>query len=94
MQEAPEGIVSYDILELKSLSSVHSFGRRWRDKYRKLDVLVNNAGIMNTPFELSEDGFEAQFQVNHLAHFLLTHYLLPSLKVCMCYLGIMMCVFI
>ncbi len=49
-------------------------------RYKKLDVLVNNAGVYMRHRELTEDGFETTFQVNHLAHFLLTHLLLDLLK--------------
>ena len=49
---------------------------------RPLHVLVNNAGTMNTSRKLTIDGFEEMFAVNHLAHFLLTHLLLPRLQAC------------
>jgi NAD(P)-dependent dehydrogenase (short-subunit alcohol dehydrogenase family) len=45
-----------------------------------LNVLINNAGIMATPFGTTEQGWEQQFGVNHLGHFLLTSLLVPRLK--------------
>ena len=45
-----------------------------------IDLLINNAGVMNTPQGVTEDGFELQFGVNHIGHFALTLGLLPALK--------------
>lgn len=69
--------VQYTLMECKSLKSVASCAKLYIEKGLPLHLLINNAGIMNTPFEMTEDGIEAQFQVNHLSHFLFTHYLLP-----------------
>ncbi|MCD4769648.1 MAG: SDR family NAD(P)-dependent oxidoreductase, partial [Bacteroidales bacterium] len=55
------------------------FAGEFRSKYDTLDVLVNNAGVMATPFKLTNDGFEMQFGTNHLGHFLLTGLLLSTL---------------
>lgn len=52
----------------------------FESKYNRLDILLNNAGIMMNPFELTKDGHENQFQSNHLGHYLLTMLLLPLLK--------------
>jgi NAD(P)-dependent dehydrogenase (short-subunit alcohol dehydrogenase family) len=64
-------------LDLASLSSVHAFVERLRDE--RLDLLVNNAGVMAPPRRLTADGFESQFGTNHLGHFTLTGLLLPKL---------------
>merc|ERR1712113_940856 len=63
-----------------SLDSVREFAKEFRSKYDRLDVLYLNAGIMNAPKGKSKDGFEMQFAVNHLAHFLLTELLLDVLQ--------------
>ncbi|XP_029451821.1 retinol dehydrogenase 14 [Rhinatrema bivittatum] len=67
-------------LDLASLSSVRSFCREVLQQEPRLDVLINNAGIFQCPYMKTEDGFEMQFGVNHLGHFLLTHLLLGLLK--------------
>jgi NAD(P)-dependent dehydrogenase (short-subunit alcohol dehydrogenase family) len=66
-------------LDLASLKSVHSFADEFKAKYDRLDVLLNNAGIMMVPYGTTEDGFELQFGTNHLGHFALTGLLLDLL---------------
>ncbi|XP_055382289.1 dehydrogenase/reductase SDR family member on chromosome X [Condylostylus longicornis] len=67
-------------LDVASLSSVKEFAKKIQDNYEKIDLLINNAGIMCAPYKLTEDGYESHFAVNFLGHFLLTHLLLPKLK--------------
>ncbi|XP_035598296.1 retinol dehydrogenase 14a [Oncorhynchus keta] len=67
-------------LDLASLKSVHSFCEDIIKEEPRIDVLINNAGIYQCPYTRTEDGFEMQFGVNHLGHFLLTHLLLDLLK--------------
>ena len=67
-------------LDLASLTSVHHFAEAFLTKYDHLDGLVNNAGVMHTPEGRTEDGFETQFGINYLGHFLLTELLLDALK--------------
>lgn len=67
-------------LDLASLASVRRFAEAVDAGHDRLDALVNNAGIMATPFRTTEDGFESQFGVNHLGHFLLTELLLDLLR--------------
>ncbi|XP_024603585.1 retinol dehydrogenase 14 [Neophocaena asiaeorientalis asiaeorientalis] len=67
-------------LDLASLRSVRSFCQEVLQEEPRLDVLINNAGIFQCPYMKTEDGFEMQFGVNHLGHFLLTNLLLGLLK--------------
>lgn len=66
-------------LDLQDLSSVEGFATEFGTHCRRLDVLLNNAGIMNTPYRLTQDGFESQMGTNHLGHFALTGRLLDVL---------------
>ncbi|XP_062851767.1 retinol dehydrogenase 14a isoform X2 [Trichomycterus rosablanca] len=68
------------VLDLSCLTSIRSFCSLINQEEPKLDVLINNAGIYQCPYTKTEDGFEMQFGVNHLGHFLLTHLLLDLLK--------------
>ncbi|XP_051948933.1 retinol dehydrogenase 12-like [Xyrauchen texanus] len=67
-------------LDLASLFSVRQFAQEYTATEDRLDILINNAGIMMCPKSLTKDGYETQFAVNHLAHFLLTVLLLDMLK--------------
>jgi NAD(P)-dependent dehydrogenase (short-subunit alcohol dehydrogenase family) len=77
--EVPGASVEIMALDLASLASVRQFATAFKTKHDRLDLLVNNAGIMMVPYSETEDGFESQFGVNHLAHFALTGLLLEPL---------------
>ena len=70
--EMPDLKAEIMLLDLASQRSVQQFAADFKAKYDRLDVLVNNAGIMMVPYQLTEDGFESQMATNHLGHFALT----------------------
>jgi NAD(P)-dependent dehydrogenase (short-subunit alcohol dehydrogenase family) len=74
------GTVEVAELDLASLGSVRRFAKGVLERHPRLDGLVNNAGVMNTPKGVTRDGFETQFGVNHLGHFFLTELLLKRLR--------------
>jgi NAD(P)-dependent dehydrogenase (short-subunit alcohol dehydrogenase family) len=77
--ETPNAAVETVELELDSLASVRRAGAEINDSFARVDVLINNAGVMFTPFQRTRDGFELQLGVNHLGHFELTRALIPLL---------------
>lgn len=78
--EHPKAKVHCMALDLSDLKSVRAFARAFAAKFEKLDLLINNAGIMMPPYALSVDGFESQLAANYLGHFALTGQLLPLLS--------------
>uniref|UniRef100_A0A0D6QTG0 Uncharacterized protein n=1 Tax=Araucaria cunninghamii TaxID=56994 RepID=A0A0D6QTG0_ARACU len=76
------GNAKVDVLELdlSSISSVRNFASNFKSLNLPLNILINNAGIMQCPFQLSQDGTELQFATNHIGHFLLTSLLLETMK--------------
>jgi len=66
--------------DFSSLNAIRKMVVDLKQKYDRLDVLINNAGVFMKTRELSHDGYEMTFAVNHLAHFFLTHLCLPLLK--------------
>jgi NAD(P)-dependent dehydrogenase (short-subunit alcohol dehydrogenase family) len=67
-------------LDLASLTSIRAFAETVQKKFTRLDILINNAGIMGIPHQITADGFEVQFGVNHLGHYALTGLLLRLLN--------------
>jgi len=67
-------------LDLANLESVQAAAGLLRERYGRLDLLLANAGVMAPPRRLTRQGFELQFGVNHLGHYLLTRLLLPLLQ--------------
>ncbi|KAI8910151.1 hypothetical protein EDD86DRAFT_265602 [Gorgonomyces haynaldii] len=77
-KQVPEAKLEFVQLDLQDLKQVKQAGQDFV-KSHSLDCLINNAGIMAGPFELTKDGIESQFQTNHVGHFVLTRELLPAL---------------
>jgi NAD(P)-dependent dehydrogenase (short-subunit alcohol dehydrogenase family) len=73
---AVEGLVA----DLSSMAEVRRLASNFRQKYSRLDVLINNAGVILAERQETVDGYERTFAVNHLAYFLLTNLLLDMLK--------------
>jgi NAD(P)-dependent dehydrogenase (short-subunit alcohol dehydrogenase family) len=77
--EAPGATLDPRELDLASLDSVRASADGIAADHERIDVLVNNAGVMGVPEQATADGFEMQLGVNHLGHFVLTRRLLPAL---------------
>jgi len=79
--KVPDAKLTLKPLDLASLASVAALGEELNAEGRPIDILINNAGVMQPPRrETTEDGFELQFGCNHLGHFALTGHLLPLLR--------------
>lgn len=76
---APEGDLVVEECDLSDLTSIERCAQRIADTVGRVDVLINNAGIMAVPYGTTVDGHERQFGTNHLGHFALTGRLLPLL---------------
>ncbi|MCU0471888.1 MAG: SDR family oxidoreductase [Bacteroidales bacterium] len=72
--------VDFIIADLLSLTDVRKSAELFKERYQKLDILINNAGVCLPERKITVDGFEEMFQINHLSHFLLTNKLLDLLK--------------
>ncbi|OBG99520.1 SDR family NAD(P)-dependent oxidoreductase [Mycobacterium sp. E3247] len=77
--KSPHADVALQELDLTSLDSVRAAAQQLKADYDRIDLLINNAGVMYTPKETTKDGFEMQFGTNHLGHFALTGLLLERL---------------
>ncbi|XP_042021491.1 short-chain dehydrogenase TIC 32, chloroplastic-like isoform X1 [Salvia splendens] len=80
LKESPKAKIEVMELDLSSLASVRKFASEYNSLGLPLNLLINNAGVMATPFMLSQDNIEMQFATNHLGHFLLTNLLLENMK--------------
>lgn len=78
-RRTPNADVALQQLDLSSLASVRTAADELRAAYPRIDLLINNAGVMYPPKQTTADGFELQFGTNHLGHFALTGLLLDHL---------------
>ena len=78
--ENPNTDIQVILIDLSNLESIHKFTENFKKKFNKLDLLINNAGVMNPPYTKTKDGFELQFGTNHLGHFALTGLLIDLIK--------------
>ncbi|MBB2948768.1 hypothetical protein FB565_008554 [Actinoplanes lutulentus] len=76
----PDARLEVQQTDLSSLTSVRTAAQQIHDRHDRLDVLINNAGVMWTPETRTDEGFELQFATNHLGHFALTGLLLDLLE--------------
>ncbi|WP_016951637.1 SDR family NAD(P)-dependent oxidoreductase [Anabaena sp. PCC 7108] len=79
IQQNKDADVKVMELDLANLASVKNFAENFKKNYSRLDLLINNAGVMIPPYTKTTDGFELQFGTNHLGHFALTGQLLELL---------------
>ena len=75
----PNSVVVLQHLDLTSLESIRATAEELKAKHQRIDLLINNAGVMYTDKLKTKDGFELQFGTNHLGHFALTGRLLPHM---------------
>ena len=78
-KEHPSAQCTYMELDLAHLSSVRTFAKHALETLPKIDLLINNAGVMIPPHTITNEGFELQFVTNHLGHFALTGLLLERI---------------
>ncbi|RNJ62426.1 MAG: SDR family NAD(P)-dependent oxidoreductase [Porphyrobacter sp. IPPAS B-1204] len=78
--EVPGAQLDTITVDLTSLENIRAATSRARQRFSKIDLLINNAGVMATPFGHTADGFEMQFGTNHLGHFALTGELFPLIE--------------
>ncbi|KAL8644536.1 MAG: hypothetical protein Q9226_007713 [Calogaya cf. arnoldii] len=75
----PSANISYLNLDLGSFKSISAAAEEFKSHSPRLDILMNNAGIMATPLAVTEEGYESQFGTNHMGHALFTKLLMPTL---------------
>lgn len=80
IKSQPDAHIECRYMDLKSFDCVRRFVRSIEKDFDKVDILINNAGLIFNAKEKSVDGFEIHLQVNYLSHFLLTSLLLPHLQ--------------
>ena len=80
LNDVPHAALQVMPLNLSSLASVQAFAEAFLAEHERLDLLINNAGVMIPPYSTTEEGFELQFGTNHLGHFALTGRLLPLIN--------------
>ncbi|KDP35604.1 hypothetical protein JCGZ_09042 [Jatropha curcas] len=80
LKEDEDACVDVLKLDLASIKSIRGFADKFIALNLPLNILINNAGIMFCPYQLSEDGIEMQFATNHIGHFLLTNLVLDKMK--------------
>ncbi|GMY07242.1 short-chain dehydrogenase TIC 32, chloroplastic-like isoform X5 [Fagus crenata] len=80
VKKIPTAKVDAMELDLSSMASVRKFASEFNSSGLPLNILINNAGVMATPYLLSQDIIELQFATNHIGHFLLTNLLLENIK--------------
>ncbi|MEO1222271.1 MAG: SDR family NAD(P)-dependent oxidoreductase [Pseudomonadota bacterium] len=78
--EVPEADLETLTCDLASLESIKAASAQAKERFGKIDILINNAGVMACPKMQTADGFEMQFGTNHLGHFALTKHLMPLVE--------------
>ena len=78
--EQPDAQLDTLVCDLGDLESIRAATSRARQRFDKIDILINNAGVMASPLMHTADGFELQFGTNHLGHFALTGELMPLIE--------------
>ncbi|KEO88514.1 short-chain dehydrogenase [Erythrobacter longus] len=78
--EVPDAKLDTLTCDLASLESIKAAGAEANKRFEKIDILINNAGVMACPKMDTADGFEMQFGTNHLGHFALTRHLMPLIE--------------
>lgn len=81
VKESQNGRVFCKHCDLADFNSIRKFVKEFQQKETKLDILINNGGVMRCPRMLTKQGIEMQLGVNHMGHFLLTNLLLDMIKV-------------